>query len=588
MEFCKTILLENITYKLCNGNVERIDNDFYNILLEYKKENKKIKINSVSKNILIYPRILTYTAVKVPRTDYYALKPGKHENLHTYYKPQMSKYRGAYGSVDIFQTEEVAIKNFNKDIIPPSDFILELTIYKFLEHNCIANLYSYNLEKCNIEIELADEVTTLDTLLKRDYKIRPKNPEEKTSEEIGFFYKNDNNIIWGIGSLIQCIQQINNFGIIHSDIKHANLIAVNNEGNIGIKFIDWGLANIDHSKEQKYVKNILKYTVGYRPPECNLIHFEKRNTYNYKSDIFAIGITLLYSYYAADLFQNYLELVDLGHKDFNVLYMCFLYDFFCTNSFDYLQKINKRLDIKDSINNVLIQVENIDGNHKIIYNKLISGGTVFNLPKIPETCAELLCHMLDFNPETRWDHQQILNYMYEKGWISEDVKDKPLKQWKYNNIYKNIDINHIWKEKNIDRKQAFEKIISSLTYDDINNVSAICLAFELLDEYIINSGDVKNIDEIIDEIIKILVFISNAIHQNKDGLGINILKRNYNIKKLKKTFNYIIDFFKGDFLRFTFYSYLLNTDYNFEKFLSGEKSYNINMIDCLDNYYKYK
>jgi hypothetical protein len=54
-------------------------NDFYNILLQDEKENKKIKINSVSKNILIFPRILTYTAVKVPDTDYYALKPGKHE-----------------------------------------------------------------------------------------------------------------------------------------------------------------------------------------------------------------------------------------------------------------------------------------------------------------------------------------------------------------------------------------------------------------------------------------------------------------------------------------------------------------------------
>jgi hypothetical protein len=56
--------------------------------------------------------------------------------------------------------------------------------------------------------------------------------------------------------------------------------------------------------------------------------------------------------------------------------------------------------------------------------------------------------------------------------------------------------------------------------------------------------------------------------------------------KIKERFNYIIDFFDGDFLRFTFYSYLLNTHYNFEKFLSGKK-YNSKMIHCLDNYYKY-
>jgi hypothetical protein len=66
--------------------------------------------------------------------------------------------QGSYGSVDFYDTENVAVKKFltddENDFIK-EDFVKEVAIYKFLESNCLPNFYNYDI---NYDIKSIDDV----------------------------------------------------------------------------------------------------------------------------------------------------------------------------------------------------------------------------------------------------------------------------------------------------------------------------------------------------------------------------------------------------------------------------------------------
>ena len=183
---CKKISFqdEDKEYSLCTDAKKEDDN-------KYRIFGNKF-IDKISRDILLYPKINKYIAIKVPNEDKYALQPvidDKKVDIQQFIPVKRSISSGTYGSIDLYQTQKVAVKNFKQDKYNfgdiNHDFIKEVAIYKFLESNCIPNFYNYGIEddKYNIELELG-KITLGDFLKKNIDKTETINKNMSFSNKL--------------------------------------------------------------------------------------------------------------------------------------------------------------------------------------------------------------------------------------------------------------------------------------------------------------------------------------------------------------------------------------------------------------------
>jgi serine/threonine protein kinase len=510
---CKKIRFQdsNSELSICSDAI-KVDNDKYKIF-----GNKFI--DKISRDILLYPNIDKYIAIKDTKLNKYALHPIlENEDMknQVLIPPQKNISSGTYGSVDFYKTQNVAVKHFKRNRLDKEDinedFIKEIAIYKFLQSNCIPNFYNYEItNKYNIALELGEN--TLNSLLKYSQEDRIK-------------------ILPGIMfNLLSCLRDINSLGIIHSDIKLGNII-INNQGKP--KFIDWGLVTIDFTKLQNTPRSFYKYTPPYLSPEGRLLQahgFDNVRSYNFKSDIFALGITFVNFYIGFYLQTN-------SDKDITSILLGIDLN---KNSFEDICKLS------DS--------------SKTIKRRLFE-----NLEINPEF-ADLFSHMLDFNEKTRWNHEQLLNHP-----IFKNKTIHPLPERKYKSRFTISDINEIWKSKGMNRLAVLDtfKSISLIYTENFSNIyletfskSALFLAIELLDFYIYKK-DIINFS--IENLIYSMVVLTSKIHNNvkDDFIKLNMICNIFTTKdrstELKKELvliqKDIIDTFEGNILHYTFYDYL--------------------------------
>jgi len=530
-EQCKKISFQDDDkeYSLCT-DAKKVGEDKY-LLFENKF------IDKISRDILLYPKINKYIAVKVSN-DKYALRPvfdDEKVDKQDFIPVKRSVSKGSYGSVDLYPTQKVVVKNFIQDEYNFGDinfdFIKEVAIYKFLESNCVPNFYNYGIEndKYNIEIELGN--ITLNNLIS-------KNAIDKFRTMIPDIMFN----------LLTCLRDINNLGLIHGDIKLDNII-LDNQGKP--KFIDWGLAMPDFTKLQNTPRGWSIYTPGYSAPEVIIFKYKRydgKMTYNYKADIFALGVVFMRLYLGREGSLD--TFVDLGQNKARP---------HPNGLVEFIKNLTGKKLTKNPVDSFVKIFTEYRDSSALIKTMLIKKGIESNV-------ANLISHMLDINPETRWNHKQLLESNIFKNKII-----KPVSERKYISKCKIPSINQSWKSKGLNRENAIDIFRTlSLKDDMINNtilencsLSALFLAMELLDFYIYLKQSVE-ID--LEKIIFSMIVLTSKIHINKgyDYINLNncnfILKENCRNEITQKQFvtiqEDILNTFEGDVLHYTFYDYL--------------------------------
>ena len=613
---CKNIFFQDNkkSFGLCT-DAKKLKENEYQII-------NNVIIDKISLDILKHPNIKSYVAIpsgKKKGTDkYYVLKPLDEQDKkdpkdkeYVYEKPKIKAKAGAYGSIDFYKNQNVAVKNFvyykEHDNSLPQDFVKEVSIYKFLDMYCLPNFYGYETkDEYNIEIELG--FRTLDDIIVdlNENKIRLSSLP--------------NTMI----KLLLCMRQINSLGIIHGDIKPQNIIQNNKHL---IKFIDWGLATLDHSQRQKNPRIFSKYTLGYRAPELLLIGNKIICTSNYKTDIFAIGVIFL---------QLYLKMIYplceyiYTEKDMESNYPYILLNELLGEEIKYDPESNNH----EPVYKLILNKYKDKNNSKIIKSKLQEKG-------VEERYADLFSHMLDFNPDMRWDYEKILIHS-----VFQDNKIPALVERKYNLDFRIDDINKIYENKEYDRTKVLQHMVNIASYLFIYKLftmDAFCLSVQLLDSYMYkkkNSNIVLDMDGLISGMLLLtsklfpinddaplnLYYILNGStkdYYNKkpqEGRPFmpmlkpykeNILYKNeYKYKtndEIKEFVNYrdhfyskilyyeknIFNTFDGNILQYTFYSYLTYKDsrvsefyYDFDKGTIIENLEKLRkVLGCIVTYY---
>jgi serine/threonine protein kinase len=151
----------------------------------------------------------------------------------------------------------------------------EIEILKLVRHPNIVQYFDYyeNYDYIFLVMEYL-KCGTLEEYLKSN----KKNMSEETVSRIVFQIAN------GLFYLKQ-------YGIIHRDIKPSNIMIVKDDksqikDNISIKLMDFGLSKIIGPKEKS---NEICGTISYIAPEVL-----KKEPYNYKVDIWSLGIITYY------------------------------------------------------------------------------------------------------------------------------------------------------------------------------------------------------------------------------------------------------------------------------------------------------
>jgi serine/threonine protein kinase len=402
-----------------------------------------MKIDHISSNLLKsnIPRF-----VAIPKTVY-VLQPCEapgEEKSHNlpHYKYSKTKKSGSYGDVQLFPTHKVAVKTYKNldsdEIGLPTDFLKELGIYKYFSQDAkshIPHLYDFTTNT-NIQIQLELGISLHKKLKNRSLPI---------DTTVKFMF-----------TLLKSMRNVSSQGIIHCDLKPENCIIVNDT----IKIIDWGLAEIDHTLNQKRGKDTHKHTISYASPEilyCQLYGIP-RKAYNYKIDIFSLGLMFVSMYTYITLFKE--QIVELQ-----------------------LEKIIRTFtDIdnpsKDEVKRLIHHGKSNFETTKKFLMKL----TRNSIP-MPEDMADTIAHMLEINQEHRWSYDDlILSPMFQH--INRVSIPKP-RQF-YNSMPVIDDIYDVWKP--ADRKTTLENL-KNISFCNELGLAVLCSAIQLLDLYTILNKD---------------------------------------------------------------------------------------------------
>ena len=204
--------------------------------------------------------------------------------------------------------------------------------------------------------------------------------------------------------LVKAMDHMHRQGIFHRDIKPENILVSNDE----LKLADFGSCRGIYSK-QPYTEYIS--TRWYRAPECLLTN----GYYNYKMDMWGVGCV-------------FFEVVSMYVPEhLPALFFCNNFNMYPlfpgTNEADQIQKIHNIMGTPDAelLDKFRAHAAHIDLN----FPAKEGTGIAKLLPHASQDCIDLICKLLEYNPELRITARQALRHPYFK-----ELRDAEKKQRK--------------------------------------------------------------------------------------------------------------------------------------------------------------
>jgi len=255
-----------------------------------------------------------------------------------------------------------------------------------------------------------------------------------------------------IYQLLQAVYYSHDACVVHQDIKPANILLDQNDNLV---LADWSLARFEYSKNQLGRTPDVQ-TLWYRSPEVLL----DLANYNYKIDIWSVGIVMLDMLYNRYIFQGSETVTDQLIRITQFFGNPENYPIYKTRS----KEIFKIPIITQS-------------RWSIIDAQLIMKG-------VSKSAINLLKCLLDFNPNTRIDAKTALEHEYFKN-IHDPNYDKisPYNNIKINDhIITNIHKYNAWYLKNNFRHLVINQLIMFAIHANLNitDISIIQRNLELI------------------------------------------------------------------------------------------------------------
>ena len=195
-------------------------------------------------------------------------------------------YKGKINTLYKTKDEKYLIKYFHKNQ-------LKLIDYEALRHEISIMLYINDFENISKIIEFGEDFNNIYIVM--EYYNNMK--EISSFIEYKFNSRVKDNLLKNIFNiLLDTLINLHNNGIIHRDIKPQNILYNNLDKNI--KLIDYGLSRF--LSLNQLISGEPFGTLGYAAPE--ILNGEK---YDFKVDIFSLGIVMYYLKYGIKLFQGH-------------------------------------------------------------------------------------------------------------------------------------------------------------------------------------------------------------------------------------------------------------------------------------------
>ena len=481
----------------------------FNLML-FKKSNHKFFYAVQDDNNLYHLKPIRNEQVKNLKG-----KEAEKEKKSIFYEEDENEFgSGTFGIVSSYPTENVVSKSFKKTFIS-RDFVKEISVYRlFKEFTCLPHFYNFLFTP--IPTIIIEKGVVVLSKFKMSFDV---------SKSVSF-------------QLVKCLKMFNSQGLIHLDLKPANIIVSNLAKDdekepkkitgATVQIIDWGICEIDHCPSLYQNDNFKKQSLPWRSPEIL-----KQINYNYKADVFSLGI-MFFEFYVNSIInkpfflfpsKNVIQhesnlvkyLLDIPYevKDFNMfsaikfryplhniikvnLILNFGYYFDIQSDFDFTPFHG--LKVKNIIEN--------DDEHKLnILNELVN--TSFpNLNEEQGNLLDLVSHMLEFNPDFRYSYDDIVLHPYFQNIKRQSHPPFPI----FLNKIPETTLNYISKDENKDggnlKFKMRNELIDSLVDQKINN-EAKFLTIQLFD--ILNSKNDISIMKF-DYNFDICYFISQCIY----------------------------------------------------------------------------
>ncbi len=442
--------------------------------LYYTLPGTDIIIDQMSASIFSYPENKGFIAVfkenatiTIKHGDsrtklVYALRPLRRKEYEKYerkelvlndipYEAPKQLSEGGYGKVESYPIHQIALKQskMSKNRGVSSDIIREIGIYRLLKAiNCLPKMYNIKLTDVSREMYLekgsTDLLNILPSLEADINKIRPL-----------------------MFRIVKCLRASASQGIIHCDLKPNNMILSEN-GDVLI--IDWGLAEIDQSKNQQRPKSTGKVTLPWRAPE--LLENPPLQTYSYKIDVFALGLIF------AELFIGVCPILDVDNEEKQKnIYMRKLMGF----DEDTIRSIGESILFTQLINGPSVS-DKIQ--HELVTNVWFESDKKKKM--MPDDLADLISHMLELNHQHRYTYDQIIMHPFFQYNSRERIPKLPIF---INNMPIIPSIRTVWGTNFLlpeDRMGAFRKIQTfSLKLECF--IDTLLLSWQLLDLFMLNT-----------------------------------------------------------------------------------------------------
>lgn len=203
---------------------------------------------------------------------------------------------GGYGKIT-----KIKSKKYNRDFVIKSSIVqveyalIEISILKQLKDNYIIDIYGFKLYTNKVDIYLPYFSYSLATLIKEN---------KFNLSKLAYYAK----------QIILGLQECHHNDIIHRDIKIDNIIY--DENTDQFKLIDFGIS-VAYASFKDYLSPDIANSYQYRPPEI-LINPNNYN-YNFKIDIWAVGMVLYYIITSKYIFNYDDTNIQALEKIFNLL-----------------------------------------------------------------------------------------------------------------------------------------------------------------------------------------------------------------------------------------------------------------------------
>jgi serine/threonine protein kinase len=266
--------------------------------------------------------------------------------------------------------------------------------------------------------------------------------------------------------LAKCLRASASQGVIHCDLKPNNIV-ISPDGSV--KIIDWGIAEIDQSKDQMREKFTNKQTLKWRSPELVLDASETQ--YSCKIDVFSLGLIFLGIFIKSDAVFTAQTLTDYKKLLLTKL----------------LGLNGKNLKTDSQIDEIILEtIQNNTINAPIIAKNLMTNRQFYTEgkpSKIPEDLADLISKMLEFSPTIRASYDEVILHPFFQKMNRESIPKLP----RYiNNMPIIEDITETWKPVfAMNARLVLFRWLKSLSQSFKLTFDTLCLSFQLLDLLVI-------------------------------------------------------------------------------------------------------